>query len=278
MKASLIVFVSIFTELFSVLECVLHPEEYPNLLAGSFTNGNRFSTGNTLPLVGYPWGFNHWSPQTRHAGRDTGSWWFSGSEDTLTWIRCTHQPSPWIGDWGNFLFTPIVGEGVRDPTHFWQSRGAVLKPYLMDMMLAPLNIKLELTPSEHGAMLRVTFPETIEFGAKRICFADVRWDSHGDLSGGGHYFTAHTNNVHSERMIVANFNLHLRAESSLATAVQDIEDLRCFRYHPAATTVTIKMATSLISEAQALTSLKREMPDTIDFEGVRDTAKMVWNR
>ena len=27
---------------------------------GSFTDGNHFSTGNTLPLVGRPWGFNHW--------------------------------------------------------------------------------------------------------------------------------------------------------------------------------------------------------------------------
>jgi putative alpha-1,2-mannosidase len=44
---------------------VPHPEDFVNLLAGSFTDGDRFSTGNTLPLVGRPWGFNHWSPQTR---------------------------------------------------------------------------------------------------------------------------------------------------------------------------------------------------------------------
>lgn len=48
---------------------VPNPEDFVNLLAGSFTDGDRFSTGNTLPLVGRPWGFNHWSPQTK-AGRE----------------------------------------------------------------------------------------------------------------------------------------------------------------------------------------------------------------
>lgn len=30
------------------------------LFTGTFTDGNQFSTGNTLPLIGRPWGFNHW--------------------------------------------------------------------------------------------------------------------------------------------------------------------------------------------------------------------------
>ena len=50
-----------------------NPEEFVNLLSGSFTDGNRISTGNTLPLVGLPWGFNHWSPQTiADNGQNTG--------------------------------------------------------------------------------------------------------------------------------------------------------------------------------------------------------------
>lgn len=58
---------------------IAHPEELVNLLAGSFTDGSTFSTGNTLPLVGRPWGFNHWAPQTKDGSRNTGSWWFQGS-------------------------------------------------------------------------------------------------------------------------------------------------------------------------------------------------------
>ena len=99
------------------LDAVSNPEEFVRPLAGSFTDGDKFSTGNTLPLIGRsqitppyltlthsfltllgrPWGFNHWSPQTKEANRFSGSWWFKGSDHVFTWLRCTHQPSPWIG-------------------------------------------------------------------------------------------------------------------------------------------------------------------------------------
>lgn len=102
-------FIVVLVSLWKCVKSIDNPEELVNLLAGSFTDGDRFSTGNTLPLVGRPWGFNHWAPQTKDGGRNTGSWWFKGSDHTLTWMRCTHQPSPWIGDWGYFLFSPQLG-------------------------------------------------------------------------------------------------------------------------------------------------------------------------
>ena len=63
--------------LLGLVVSVDNPIDFVNLLAGTFTDGQQFSTGNTLPLVGRPWGFNHWSPQTREEGR-AGSWWFNG--------------------------------------------------------------------------------------------------------------------------------------------------------------------------------------------------------
>lgn len=76
---------------------IKNPENFVNLLTGSFTDGRVYSTGNTLPLIGRPWGFNHWAPQTKQQDSRSGSWWFSGNDHTLHWLRCTHQPSPWIG-------------------------------------------------------------------------------------------------------------------------------------------------------------------------------------
>ena len=165
---------------YQTVSAIAHPEELVNLLAGSFTDGATFSTGNTLPLVGRPWGFNHWAPQTKDGSRNTGSWWFkgtliltlhqirsismhhivfTGSDHVLTWLRCTHQPSPWIGDWGWFLFTPMLGELTRNPMHFWEPRAAVLKPYLLDATVAPFSIRIELTPTDHCAFVRITFPQ-----------------------------------------------------------------------------------------------------------------------
>jgi putative alpha-1,2-mannosidase len=109
LAALLLLTATILSVVFVHVSAIDHPEEFVNLLAGSFTDGNRFSTGNTLPLIGMPWGFNHWSPQTKEDGRNAGSWWFNGNDHTFTWLRCTHQPSPWIGDWGHFLISPQLG-------------------------------------------------------------------------------------------------------------------------------------------------------------------------
>jgi putative alpha-1,2-mannosidase len=263
-----------------LVDSILNPEEFPNLLAGTFTDGNRFSTGNTLPLVGRPWGFNHWSPQTKEAGRFSGSWWFSGNDHTLTWIRCTHQPSPWIGDWGYFFLTPQMGNIDRSPIHEWQSRGALLKPYIMDITLAPKNIRFELTPTDHAAIVRVTFPQqSAQLGAKYVCFANLQWSDYGkDNSIGGSYISGKTSNVNSDRMLVSNFALYMKGTSLEANEVISHEDLLCFHYPAHVTTAIIRIGTSLISAAQVNTNLQRELPAEKSFDEICLETKSVWNK
>jgi hypothetical protein len=38
---------------------------------------------------------------------------FAGSQHEFHWIRCTHQPSPWIGDYGWFLMGPQVSASAK---------------------------------------------------------------------------------------------------------------------------------------------------------------------
>ncbi len=52
--------------------------------------------------------------------------------------------------------------------------------------------------------------------------------------------------VHSERMVVTNFAMHMRAESKEAVDVTQNNDMRCFGFKAEATVVHIRMATSLI--------------------------------
>lgn len=273
--------------------CVEDPVDFVNLLAGTFTDGNSFSTGNTLPLVGYPWGFNHWAPQTRENSRQVGSWWFRGNEHRFTWFRCTHQPSPWIGDWGWFLFTPILGGGrdvTRNPTYFWEPRSATIKPHYFDATLAPDGVRLEVTPSMHGAMARITFPKA--HNEKRMCFTGIgaQWKEHGmsdtkqyspsasstyekkiSTGSGKPYLKGKADQVHIERLIVANFNMHVRAESDDAVEVEDHQDLACFRFDAKATTVTVYIATSMISEAQVVINLNRELRYVNEDHSENDT-------
>lgn len=253
-----------------------NPEDFVNLLAGTFTDGNKFSTGNTLPLIGMPWAFNHWAPQTKPDGR-SGSWWFGGNDHSLTWLRCTHQPSPWIGDWGWFLFGPQIGNGVnRNPLHFWEPRAAKLKPYLFDATVAPHSMQIELAPTMHGAILRVTFPSRSDVGEKRICFAGSQWTGHG--SSPNSWITGVNEKVAHERMVILNFGLHMRAESAAAYEVESSQDIICFRYRNDASVVTVRIATSLISPDQALVNLNREVPTSKSFDDIKLEAKKTWNR
>ena len=57
----------------------------------------HFSNGNTLPLVARPFGHAHFAPET--AGTDADRWYHPSATDFVGY-RLTHQPSPWMGDYG----------------------------------------------------------------------------------------------------------------------------------------------------------------------------------
>jgi putative alpha-1,2-mannosidase len=69
------------------------------------------STGNTYPVVAMPWGMNFWTPQT---GKMGDGWAYTYSADKIRGLKQTHQPSPWINDYGQFSLMPETGKPVFD--------------------------------------------------------------------------------------------------------------------------------------------------------------------
>ena len=65
-----------------------------------------FSRGNTLPLASCPFGMTHWSPQNAVAD----GWFFDPNRHQIQGVRGTHQPSPWMGDYGHFTVMAQAGE------------------------------------------------------------------------------------------------------------------------------------------------------------------------
>ena len=115
-----------------------------------------FSTGNTLPLIARPWGMTHWSPQT-----DEGRWLFSSRARVLQGIRATHQPSPWIGDYGHFVVMPQVGALLPDAVaraSSYRQRDAIFAPHYFRADLLRYDTRIEVTPTSRCARFRVTFP------------------------------------------------------------------------------------------------------------------------
>ena len=83
-----------------------HPEEFINILGGTDSRYD-ISHGSTLPLIALPWGFNTYAPQTDDDSNYQG-WWFHPSDRRFFGLRVTHQPSPWISDYGNFLIKGYI--------------------------------------------------------------------------------------------------------------------------------------------------------------------------
>ena len=90
----------------------------------------RFSNGNTLPLTQLPFGMAAFVPQT---ASDRGNWFYHPTDRCLEGIRLTHQPSPWIGDYGAILLMPQSGIHETDPERRWsgcRTEDQILRPDL----------------------------------------------------------------------------------------------------------------------------------------------------
>jgi predicted alpha-1,2-mannosidase len=118
------------------------------------------SNGNTYPAVAYPWGMNFWTPQTEpHDSR----WIYKYDSKSINGFRCTHQPSPWMGDYGAFAIMPEVGELIIDETKRglnYYHTSEISSPNLYQVDFYEKKIKAEVTATARGAMMRFSFPES----------------------------------------------------------------------------------------------------------------------
>ena len=121
---------------------------------------HRFSSGNTLPLVQLPFGMTAFAPQTVEGNI---RWYYHPDSHALEGIRLTHQPSPWIADYGAMLFMPQNKRmGGFDGECRWSGfrpEEAVLTPYYLKTRLLRSRCDFELSPTERGAVIRVSFDE-----------------------------------------------------------------------------------------------------------------------
>ena len=137
----------------------LQPVDYVNTLVGS-QSSFQLSTGNTYPAIAMPWGMNCWVPQT---GKNGDGWQYTYTANKIRGFKQTHQPSPWINDYGQFSLMPTVGDPVWDENErasWFSHKAEVATPYYYKVYLADYDVIAEVAPTERAAILRFTFPET----------------------------------------------------------------------------------------------------------------------
>ena len=132
--------------------------QYVNPLMGTQSTF-ELSTGNTYPAIATPWGMNFWSPRTNKMG---DGWKYTYTANKIYGFEQTHQPSPWINDYGQFSLMPVTGKVEMDEAKrasWFSHKGEIARPNYYKVYLAEYDVVTEMAPTDRAAMFRFTFPD-----------------------------------------------------------------------------------------------------------------------
>ena len=264
----------------------LEPVDYVNPLVGTESKV-ELSTGNTYPAIAMPWGMNFWMPQT---GKMGDGWAYVYWADKIRGFKQTHQPSPWINDYGQFSILPVTGKPVfdQDKRASWFSHKAeIAKPYYYRVYLADYDVVAELAPTERACAMRFTFPETdnsyvvvdaFDKGSyvkivpeKNMIVGYTTKNSGGVPQNFKNYFVLVFDKPFTYKAAVTDGTIgegQTEASCNHAGAIIGFKTRRGEQ-------VNVKVASSFISEEQALLNLKELRGG--DFEEVKARGRQQWN-
>lgn len=142
-----------------VTPTIFEPVDLVNPLMGTDSKIS-LSNGNTYPAIGRPWGMNLWTPQT---GLNGNGWQYTYAADKIRGFKQTHQPSPWMNDYGVFSLMPVTGKKAFDQesrASWFSHKTEIAKPYYYSVYLADHDVTTEFTTTERAAFFKFTFPKT----------------------------------------------------------------------------------------------------------------------
>ena len=262
------------------------PVDYVSTLVGT-QSSYAISTGNTYPAVCMPWGMNFWTPQT---GKMGDGWTYTYTADKLRGFKQTHQPSPWINDYGQFTIMPETGEAPifdEEKRASWFSHKAeVATPYYYRAYLADYDVVTELAPTERAAIMRITFPENKSYVVvdafdkgsyvkimpkERMIVGYTTKNSGGVPHNFKNYFVMKFDKDFTYTAAVADGRINtadVKAECNHAGGIVGFKTSRGEQ-------VNVRIASSFISEEQALENLKELGSDS--FDEVKARGRNTWN-
>lgn len=267
---------------------VTDPVEWINPLMGTQSKP-ALSNGNTYPSIAVPWGMNFWTPQT---GKMGDGWAYTYDADKIRGFKQTHQPSPWMNDYGQFSVMPVTGKlrfNQDDRASWYSHKAETVKPYYYSVYLADADVTTEIAPTERAAQFRFTFPQSDESYVVVDAFDKGSYikiiPSERKIVG---YSTRHSHKVpeNFKNYFVIYFDKPFTSASSwkgndLAKDVLELQDDHVGAVVGFKTAkgekVNMKVASSFISIEQADISLKRELAND-SFETTKDKAKAVWSK
>lgn len=262
--------------------------KYVNPLVGTDSK-KELSNGNTYPAIAMPWGMNFWTPQTNKMG---DGWCYQYAATKIRGFKQTHQPSPWINDYGAFSIFATTENLVFDEEkrESWYSHKAEIStPHYYKTYLANYNTTVEITPTERAACFRITYPQTDKaylivdgffknsyikvFPKERKIIGFACNASGGVPSNFKNYFVIYVDKDFDQSFTVEDGTIledKLEVESKHSGSI--------IRFKTKANEqVNLKIASSFISFEQAELNLEREIGDNT-FDQIAQKGKAEWNK
>jgi predicted alpha-1,2-mannosidase len=265
------------------------PVEWVNPLMGTASKP-EMSNGNTYPTIAVPWGMNFWTPQT---GKIGNGWAYTYDADKIRGFKQTHQPSPWMNDYGQFALMPVVGAKrfTQDERASWFSHKAeTAKPYYYSVYLADADVTAEIAPTERAAQFRITFPKSdsayiVVDAFDKGSYIKILPEQRKVLG----YSTRHSRGPlpkNFRNYFVMVFDKPFTSADTWQGETLAAGKLEMDGAHSGAILgfstgkgeqVHVRVASSFISQEQAELNLQRELASD-SFEQTRGKAKAAWNQ
>ncbi|WP_405590473.1 GH92 family glycosyl hydrolase [Streptomyces sp. NBC_01092] len=257
-----------------------HLSDYAVTTRGTNSSGG-FSRGNNFPATAVPHGFNFWTPVT-NAG--SLSWLYdyarANNDDNLPTIQAfsaSHEPSPWMGDRQTFQVMPSVASGTPDLGRearqlAFRHENETARPYYYGVRFEN-GLKTEMAPTDHAAVMRFTYPGD----DASVLFDNVTDQAGLTLDKESGTFTGYSDvksglSTGATRLFVYGV-FDAPVEEGSSSGVKGY-----LRFKPENKTVTLRIATSLISLDQAKDNLRQEIPDGTSFDTVKNRAQRQWDK
>ena len=263
-----------------------NPADWVNPLVGTDSKP-ALSNGNTYPAIALPWGMNFWMPQT---GRMGDGWAYTYAADRIRGFKQTHQPSPWMNDYGQFALMPMTGKprfNENDRASWYSHKAEIAKPYYYRVYLADHDVTTEIAPTERAAIFRFTFPKTdsafiavdaLDKGSYvRIIPEEQKIVGYTTRNSGGvpanfkNYFVLVFDKPFSSQFIAQKDQLTTSLTELQADHAGAVVGFKTGASEP----VHVRVASSFISPEQAELNLKELGQDR--FETVQQKAQAAWN-
>lgn len=261
--------------------------EYVNVKQGT-DSLPRFSNGNTLPLTQLPFAMAGFSPQTKS---NMDSWFYHPKDRSIEGIRLTHQPSPWMGEYGAINLLPQAGEPKSNPDERWSGyrpEEAILEPNYMRIRLLRYRSTFELTPTERGAVVSVTYdhPNTARYISILPVSGSCRYHFNDELHQVEGYTTGHrgddAKNFHTYfvlRFAAGDYDLSktivTKSDGSRHYGTEVEGEYTGIHVALNQAQVEMKFAISYVSIEQAIVNMEQELGEK-NFDQVRQEGKDIW--